>query len=354
MSATIGARRIGDGSPCYITFEAGPTHDGLPTALELIRQAAKAKADAVKFQLIDPDRLVANRKQPFTYSVLVDRASGRMEEVSEPLYDILTRRCLAREEWRRLKDECDRLSLAFFCTASFPEEIDFLARLGCHSIKISSGDVNHLPLIRRAARTGLCIQLDTGGATLGEVEAAVDAVLGEGNENIIIHHCPSGYPACLEGINLRTVPTFKRLFEAPVAFSDHSPGSEMDIAALALGANMLEKTITLDRMTRSVEHVFSLEPEEMGRFVQSIRDMEIALGSTRRRRSEAEKKLRVGGRRSCFFAADVTAGQVLTEEIIDFRRPGTGIAPTELGAILGCKATAAKSKGAMITWQDLG
>lgn len=353
MEFRIGNRLIGDGQPCYITFEAGPTHNGLPMALELCRQAAKAGADAIKFQLFDPDRLVPDRKQPFTYQVLVDRASGRMEEVTEPLYDILIRRCLNRDEWVALKKECDKLGLAVFSTAAFPDEVDFLAKLGCQSIKIASGDVNHHPFIRYAARTGLCLQLDTGGSTLGEVEQAVDVILQEGNRNIIIHQCPSGYPARLESINLRIIPTLKQMFQVPAAFSDHTPGWEMDIAALALGANMLEKTITLDRTTRSVEHSFSLEGDELPRFIRAIRDVEIALGNTRRIMSEEERAKRLGVRRSVFLSAAGKAGDTITAEMLDYKRPGKGIPPTEVGRLIGSKLRKDRPAGAMLDWKDV-
>ncbi|HKP95130.1 MAG TPA: N-acetylneuraminate synthase family protein [Fibrobacteria bacterium] len=353
MNFNIGDRQIGDDFPCYITFEAGPTHDGLETALKLVRQAAEAGADAVKFQLFDLDRLVPDRKQPFTYSILVDRATGKMEEVTEPLYDILLRRHLKREDWVPLKRECDKLGLAFFSTAAFPEEIDFLVKLGCHSIKIASGDVNHHPLIRYAAKTGLCLQLDTGGSTLGEVEAAVDVILKEGNSNIIIHQCPSGYPARLESINLRIIQTLKQMFRFPAAFSDHTPGWEMDIAAVALGANMVEKTITLDRTTRSVEHSFSLEKEDMPKFVRAIRELETALGKTRRIMGEEERAKRLGARRSCFLAKDIKAGDVITEDMIDYRRPGKGIAPNDAKALIGARMRRDKQAGAIFEWKDL-
>ena len=174
----FGTRAVGDGAPCFITYEAGPTHNGLESAKQLVALAAQAGADAVKFQIFDPDRLVADRKQQFTYEILADRTTGAMKTVSESLYELLARRCLKNEEWRALKRYSDGLGLAFFATVSFPDEIDFLVELGCHSIKIASADVNHLPLIRRAARTGMCLQLDTGSATIGEIEAAIDVKIG--------------------------------------------------------------------------------------------------------------------------------------------------------------------------------
>lgn len=330
MTVRFGSRAVGDGNPCFITYEAGPTHSGLESAKRLVTLAAKAGADAVKFQILDPDRLVADRKLPFTYDVLVDRATERTETVSEPLYDILCRRSLAHGEWRELKKHCDGLGLAFFATIGFDDEIRLLEELGCHSIKIASADVNHLPLIRKAARTGMCLQLDTGNSSLGEIEIAVDAIRAEGNESIVIHQCPSGYPAKRDGINLNIIKTLKQMFGLPVAYSDHTPGWEMDVAAVALGANMVEKTITEDRTTRSVEHIFSLEPADMAKFVKIIRDVEAAMGTARRILAPEEKRKRDNYRRSIFLAAPVKAGTKLAEAKIEYRRPGHGYGPDRL------------------------
>jgi N,N'-diacetyllegionaminate synthase len=172
----IGSREVGDGAPVCVVYEAGPTHDGIESAKALASHAARAGAHAVKFQVVDPNRLVADRKQLFSYQVLTDRATGAMETIEESLYDILMRRVLTKPQWRELKSHCDREGLAFFATVTFEDEIDLLAELGCHSIKIASGDVNHLPLIRRAARTGMCLQLDTGNSDLGEIAVAVDVI----------------------------------------------------------------------------------------------------------------------------------------------------------------------------------
>jgi N,N'-diacetyllegionaminate synthase len=345
---------IGGGAPCFITFEAGPTHQGLESAKRLARYAKDAGGNAIKFQVFDPMRLVADPALPFTYEVLADVETGRKETVTEPLRDILQRREMKQDEWRELKCYCDELGLVFFATACFYDDVDFLVEIECQSIKIASADVNHLPFIRYAARTGLCIQLDTGMASLGEIEVAVDAIRAEGNERIVIHHCPSGYPAHLESINLRTIPTIQRLFGCPVAFSDHSPGWDMDIAALAIGADMLEKTITEDRTIRSVEHIMSLEPQDMGRFVEMIREMEVALGSTRRVLSDVERKKRDAVRRSLHVARDLPAGHILGEADIDYRRPGTGIPPDRLTEVLSRPLTREKNTGQRLEWSDLG
>ena len=329
MSVTFGERVVGDGAPCFITFEAGPTHEGLESAKRLVSLAAEAGADAVKFQVLDPDKLVADREMLFDYQVLLDRETGETETVSEPLYELIKRRSMAEDEWHALKEHADEVGVAFFATAGFPEEIDFLAEIGCHSFKIASADLNHFPLIRQAARTGMCLQLDTGSSTIGEVEAAIEVIRAEGNENLIIHHCPSGYPARLEGINLNIIKTLKAMFPYPVAFSDHSPGWDMDIAAVAIGANLVEKTITEDRTTRSIEHMFSIEPADMARFIETIRKTEAAMGSVRRIMHPSEIAKRQMSRRSTYIEAPARAGERLGALQVSFRRPGDGISPAD-------------------------
>ncbi len=350
---SLGTRQIGDGAPVFITMEAGPTHDGLDSAKRLIELAAQAGADAVKFQIFDPDRLVADKQQLFEYEVLVDRESGRTERVSEPLYDILARRCLSPDQWRQVKAHADALGLAFFSTVGFAEDVALLEDIGCQSYKIASADINHLPLIRQVARTGKPVQIDTGSATIGEVESAVDAILAQGNEQIIIHHCPSGYPAHIASINLRVIATLKRLFRLPVAFSDHSPGWDMDMAAIALGADMVEKTITEDRMTRSVEHVMSLEPRDMKAFVVAVRRLETALGAPRRVMTAEERQKALAVRRSAHVKRDLEQGHVIVPEDLDFRRPGYGIAPDRLDEIVGRKLARKVARGEALAWTDL-
>lgn len=344
---------MGDGAPAHIVFEAGPTHDGLACAKRLVTAAAAAGADAVKFQIIDPERIVADRNMPFEYEILVDRATGRTERVSEPLYDLLARRALTHAQWRELKAHADDHGLAFFATVAYEDEIELVEALGCESIKIASADVNHLPLIRRAAAGGLCIQLDTGNATLGEIETAVDAIRGEGNERIVIHHCPSGYPARLDSVNLRVITTLKQLFPYPIAYSDHTPGWDMDVAAVALGADLVEKTITEDRMTRSVEHVMSLEPPEMHAFVRAIRDLEVALGDTRRILHDEERRRRTRIRRSAFLDQDVRAGERLGSARVVFRRPGDGLAPDIYERLADARFARDLASGAKLHLADL-
>ena len=337
MVANLNGKLIGDGQPTFVVFEAGPTHGGFEGAQKLITAAASSGADAIKFQIFPADKLVADAGQLFSYSILIDKVSGEEKVVQQPLLEILKERELTYAQWADLKKLSDDLGLLFFATVGFDKDIDFLADIGCASIKIASADVNHFPLIRKAARTGLCIQLDTGNATIGEIETAVDVCQAEGNENIVIHQCPSGYPARLESVNLRIIPTLKEFFGLPIAYSDHVPGWEMDIAAIGIGANMVEKTVTLDRTTPKVEHIMSIEPNEMVDFVASVRRVDLALGVKRRHLSQEERKKRTKIMRSPYFNRPVAAGEIFDLSMVDFRRPGIGLSPEETEILIGGK-----------------
>jgi sialic acid synthase SpsE len=199
----------------------------------------------------------------------------------------------------------------------------------------------------------MCLQLDTGNSSLGEIEAAIDVIRAQGNENIIIHQCPSGYPARLDSVNLRVISTLKQMFGYPAAYSDHTPGWEMDIAAVAMGANLVEKTITLDRTTRSVEHVMSLEPQDMRAFVQAIRDLETAMGSPRRVLKEEERKKRDSIRRSIFLAQPAKKGQKLSDVKVEFRRPGFGIGPDQYEDLLQTTFAADLPAGHRLSYTDI-
>lgn len=350
----FGSRAVGDGAPCFITFEAGATIDCFDTAQRLITYSAEAGADAVKFQVLDPDRLVADRDLPITYEILIDRETGKTETVTERLYDILCRRVLSKDEWRALKRHSDSLGLAFFATVTFGNELDLMVDIGCDSIKIASADIDHIPFIRLAARTGLCLQIDTGNATIGEIETAIDAIRSEGNDNVIIHQCPSGYPARLPSINLNMIRTLKQMFACPIAYSDHTPGWEMDIAAVAVGANLVEKTISLDRTTPSIEHMFSLEPSEMKGFIDTIREIEIALGGPRRTFPPEEVERRRIGRRSIHVRRDLPAGRILEERDFEYRRPGFGIPAAQTERLVGKPLLGSKRAGDRLEWDDIG
>ncbi len=316
-SATINGKEVNHSQGVYIVLEAGPTHTGLESAKKLAKAAKEANADAVKFQLLYADRLMADKTVKFEYKYLEIDGQGNEQFIPkvESLYDILKRRELQREEWVALKKYCDEIGITMFTTATYADEVDFIVdELGIDSIKINSSDVNELEFIRYCAGKGVNLQLDTGNADIWEIERAVIEAEEAGCNNIVIHHCPSGYPARLESIHLNMIPTLKKMFpNYAIAFSDHTPGWEMDIAAIALGADMVEKTITLDRTTKSCEHSFSLEPDQAKTFVASVRELETALGKERRTIPLDVKEGRKKSRRSPYALKNLQEGDTISK-----------------------------------------
>lgn len=348
---SIGGRYCGGGHPVFIVFEAGPTVEGVESARQLVAAAAAAGADAIKFQILDSARLVGQKDLTITYTVRGD--GDDTEAVTEPLEMILQRRALSRAEWTAVKRHADALGITFFATVDYAEQLAFVRALGCHAVKICSGDVTHLSWLAEVARAGLPVMIDTGMATLGEIETAAETIWDAGAP-LLIHHCPSGYPARLTSINLRMIPMLQHLFPAtPICFSDHTPGWDMDIAAVALGAAMVEKTLTLDRRTRSPEHIMSVEPSEAGAFVRAIRDLEVALGQPRRVMTQTEARSKLTARRSLFLIEDVRQGDPLTFAVVDWQRPGSGIGPSVWPYAAGRRFGRDLAKGSVVTWGDL-
>lgn len=340
-------------SKTFIVLEAGPTHQGLISAKNLARIAKECGADSIKFQMANIDRLMSDKSMNFEYKYLNFSKNGEEEfiKIEEPLYDILKRRELTNEEWLELKYYCDEIDLHMFTTACYKDEIDFAVdKLKIDSIKIASSDIREEGLIRHAASSGVNIQLDTGNSNLWEIEKAINIIQRENNNNIIIHHCPSGYPAKLESINLKMITTLIKLFpEFVIAFSDHSPGWEMDIAAVSLGAKMIEKTITEDRTIKSCEHSFSLEKPQIKIFINSIRELEVALGENRRVIPEEVINKRKNTRRSPYAIKDIKIGEVLNPLDFDMKRPGIGLDFSELSLFEGLKIKKNLKLGEVLT-----
>lgn len=334
---SINKKKIGDGNPCFITFEAGPTHHGYASAKRLIRKAFISGADAIKFQILDPERLIYNKKQKFEFEILINKKTGKTKKISKTLYSLIKERSLEKREWTRLKEYADRLGISFFATVGFEDEVDFIKEIGCQSIKIASADVNHFPLIDHAAKSKLCIQLDTGMSSFEEINEAIHIITKRGNEKIIIHHCPSGYPASLDGVNLNIIKTLKKKFPYPVAFSDHSPGFLMDIVALGYDVNLLEKTITENRLFPSVEHVMSLEFDGMKKFVSIVRDVEKAKGNKKKILNKKDKLNIKYLRRSPYLDNPVKKNTFLRDANVTFKRPGIGLSPSEYAKIKNYK-----------------
>lgn len=347
----ISGKVVGQNCPTFVVFEAGPTHNGLASAKELVRASKKAGAAAIKFQIAEPAELIADPSLQFTYGYLLE--NGATSTTEESLLEIWRRRSMSQSDWIDLKKYCDKVGISFFATVFSEAILDFVLSLGVDSIKVASQDINHKPLIKACSSTGLPVQIDTGGSSIGEIEEAIEWITEEGNSNIIINHCPTGYPARLESVNLRMIPSLKKLFGCPIAFSDHNSGHDLDVAAVSLGADILEKTITLDRYQKSPEHMVSLLPAEMGKFVGLIRDVETALGFSRRSISEQQRLGQKAVRRSAYAARPLKAGELLDSPSVKFKRPGFGIAPNEIENYFGSRLVSAVPEGEPIERANL-
>jgi N,N'-diacetyllegionaminate synthase len=338
----IGGKLVGDGHPVFISLEAGATHSGLENAKVLCKAASDAGADAVKFQTVRAEDLMVRDDTQIEY----ENAKGKR---SESVQKALKRRELSFDDWRRLKEFCDSLKLAFISTPSGPETVDLLADMGAAAIKVSKSDINHRVLVDYMARKGLPIILD-GRERFEDVETAARICEGHGLRDIIIMHCPSGYPAQHAGIHLNAIRHIKEIFQYPVGYSDHSTGTAMNFAAIALGANFLEKTITMDRNTDAVEHFMSLEPHEIKPFIQEVRAVEAALGDPRiifNSRVKAEHRRSIQARRK------LPSGHKITLDDLDFRRPGTHISADQFETTVGRLTAREISAGAFLSPADL-
>lgn len=337
----IGNKNCGAGRPVFIAMEIGATLTEFDSALHLLDAASAAGVDALKVQILNPDKLVGDP----AIRVAWTNNDGRLR--SATMLEILNRRVLAPEEWATLATATHAKHLAFIATVDFPDTLELACRIEADALKACSGDINNLAWLAEMAKRGLPMMIDTGHATIGEIERAVDTIVAAGNEQIVIHIQGSGYPTRLEAINLQVITTLKQLFpECVIAFSDHSVGHDMDVAAVALGAAMVEKTLTLDRTQDGPEHVMSVEPQEAAIFVQSIRALEIALGCPRRILTDAERSAKQNARRSLYAGPHGT---------FEWRRPGSGIEPPDLERIplQTLKSTHQLPAGHRIMWEDL-
>lgn len=318
----------------FITFEAGATHNGFKSAKKLIDIASIAGADAIKFQLFDKKNLLSDKKQIINFKYL--NHNNKILEKKESLYKIFERRQLNENEWIKLKNYADKKKILFFLTVGGFEELKIAKKLNCQSIKIASADINFFPLIRKVAKLKKNIQIDTGNASLEEIKKTIKLIEKYGNKNIIIHYCPPGYPAKYDEVSIKNILTLKDSFNYPIAYSDHSPNYDLDVMAITLGANLVEKTITLNKYKKEIEHMFSLEKNEAKKFVEVIRNIEKTLIYKNNLKKKINKK-RLLFRRSVFLNQDVKKKDKLSEVKVKFLRPGIGISPEKYEKLINKK-----------------
>lgn len=339
--------RIGRGSPCFIAAEIGINHNGdMDLAERMIRAAARAGVDAVKFQNYRTEDFITDRSLRLTY-----QSNGQV--VAEPQYDLFKRCELRQEDLVRLDRCCQDNGVVFFSTPTSQETLDALLELPVPVLKNGSDYLGHLPLIRAMARSGVCTVLSTGMATLAEMDAAVQAFHEAGGEALVLLHCTSSYPTPPEAVHLRKIPALAAAFECPVGFSDHTAGIAAALGAVALGACMVEKHFTLARHLPGPDHWFSATPDEMRMLVGAVRDLEAALGHSALGPTACEAAGRVAYRLSCAARTALPAGHVLRREDVACLRPGTGLPPAAMDWIVGARLAAPVAQGHLFTREDL-
>ncbi|HKG45139.1 MAG TPA: N-acetylneuraminate synthase [Pyrinomonadaceae bacterium] len=323
---------IGPGQPVFVIAEAGVNHNGdLSMARALIDVAVEAAADAVKFQTFQADRLVTPDAPKAEYQL---RTTGN----DESQFEMLRRLELSADAHRELQSYCRERGIIFLSTPFDEEAVDLLYELGVPAFKISSGDLTNSPLLEHAARKGKPIILSTGMSELSELIEAVSVLDSGGCENPVLLHCVSNYPAEPAEVNLRAMQTMRSAFDVPVGYSDHTEGIDLALAAVALGACVIEKHFTLDRTLPGPDHRASLEPAELRELIRSIRRVETALGSGRKVPAASEVEIAKVARRSLVAARDIPLGSTLARDMVIMRRPGTGLSPAALNSLLGLQA----------------
>ncbi len=325
----ISDRKIGPNHPCFVIAEAGVNHNGdINIAKQLIDVAVKARVDAVKFQTFTAEKVVSLTAPKAEYQL-------RTTDETESQYAMLKRLELSIQMHKQLFAYCEDREILFLSTPFDEDSVDFLESLGVAAFKVSSGEITNQPLLVHIATKKKPIILSTGMSSLVDVAQAVKIIREAGNQKLVLLHCVSNYPADPKDVNLRAMETMATAFQLPVGFSDHTLGVEVSLAAVALGARVIEKHFTLNRKMPGPDHRASLEPEGLRKLVKGIRIVESALGNGRKEPAQSESNTAAVARRSLVAVRDLKAGEVLTAEDIAVRRPGTGMPPAMISFVVG-------------------
>lgn len=316
----------------YIIAEAGVNHNGdIQLAKKMITIAKESGVNAIKFQTYQAEKLVTAQSDKAAYQ---QKATGEAESQLEMLKKIQ----LSRREFIELKNFCNLKGIEFLSTPFDLESIDFLNYINMKTWKIPSGEITNLPYLIKIAKTNLPVIVSTGMATLDEVAETIQVLKKYGSQEISLLHCTTEYPTPVEDVNLNAMLTMKNKFNLPIGYSDHTMGTEIAIAAVAVGAEIIEKHFTLDRMMKGPDHQASLEPDELKAMVRSIRNVEKAMGDGIKKPAQSEIKNIQVARKSVVAARNIKQGELFTENNLTVKRPGNGITPMKWFEILGQKA----------------
>lgn len=334
-------------SKVFVIAEAGVNHNGsLDTAKRMIDAAAQAGADAVKFQTFKADSLVRRDARKAAYQ------EENARDKQESQYDMLKHLELTEQMHHELMDYCKEKEILFLSTPFDTDSLKMLVERGITILKVPSGEVTNYPYLREIGRTGKPVIMSTGMCDLEEVKAAVSLLQENGSGEITLLHCNTEYPTPMEDVNLRAMCTLRDELHLPVGYSDHTKGIEVPVAAVAMGAVVIEKHFTLDRNMDGPDHKASLEPEELKAMVRAIRNIETALGEGMKKPSPSELKNRDVARKSIVAKRDIRKGELFTEENLTAKRPGSGISPMRWKDVVGRTADRDYGQDDMIDIQE--
>lgn len=314
-----------------IIAEAGVNHNGdLALAKQLVASAAAAGADLVKFQSFITAKSISRQAPKADYQ------KGSTDP-DESQFDMVRKLELSKQDHDELIAECGRCGIGFFSTAFDAESFDMLLELGLDRVKVPSGEITNLPFLRYIASHGKPLILSTGMATLGDIECAIDVIeqAGTPRSDLTVLHCTTEYPTPMAEVNLRAMQSIRTAFDVAIGYSDHTPGIEVAIAAVAMGATVIEKHFTLDRNLPGPDHQASLEPQELAAMVAAIRNIEMALGDGIKRLTPSELRNKPIARKSLVASAPIKKGEVFSALNLAAKRPGTGISPMRWDDVIG-------------------
>ena len=336
----IGKHLVGDQEPCFIIAEAGSNHNGsFEQAKKLIDAASEAGAGAVKFQIFTAEKLYSKYTPEFSY------LKGKST------YELIKNIETPRDWIKGLAEYCEEKNIDFLASAFDFEAVDLLDKY-VSAFKIASFEIVDLELIKYTAQKGKPIIISTGMANLGEIEEAINAAKSTGNEDIILLHCNSVYPTPVDIVNLAAMETMRKAFHTPVGFSDHTLGIHIPVAAVAMGACVIEKHFTLDRNLPGPDHSFAIEPDELKEMMEWIREVEKSRGNGIKEKSELEsEEMYAKARRSVHAKVDIPKGTKITKDMLIIKRPGYGIKPKFIDIVVGREAKKDIKADEWITWE---
>jgi len=328
----IGDKLVGGGEPCFIIAEAGLNHNGdVELAKNLIDVAKNAGSDAVKFQTFKTERIVTKYAEKPMYQKLTTNPDTSQ-------YYMIKRLELTDEDFEDISCYAKEKGIIFLSSAFDVESVDLIDRLGVPAFKVASGEITNFPLLQSIAEKNKPIILSTGMSTLEEIEDSLQFIRSHGTMDIVLLHCVTGYPLKIDDANLKLIKSLRHRFHLPVGFSDHTPGIEMSLAAVALGAVIIEKHFTLDRTLPGPDHRASLEQNELKQMIHLIRNIEKGMGNGIKRLTDGEELIKRTARKSIVAKVEIQKGSIITKNMLDFKRPGIGIEPKYLDRVIGKRA----------------